>query len=225
MSAHSDDSKFTRDPIQTQLAQARRDQILDAATEIFAQRGFHRATIKAIARQGKIAEGTIYNYFANKTELLFGLLDRLNETEQRPAALGALVGESPASGNPASGNLPAMLEALIRHRLKVVREQLPLLRAVIPELLFNEDLRGRFLSEILAPTIEIARGAFDGLTQAGAFRSTDTDVTVRLVAGLVSGTLFLEMLGDPVLSERHSELPEQITRLLLEGLSPPGGES
>ncbi len=70
--------------IQAQLAAARRTQILDAATRVFASKGFNRATIRDVARDAGVADGTIYNYFANKTDLLFGLLDRLNDTERRP---------------------------------------------------------------------------------------------------------------------------------------------
>src|SRR6266496_2410978 len=44
------------DPIQELLISARRNQILDAATTVFAEKGFHRATIKEIARQAGIAE-------------------------------------------------------------------------------------------------------------------------------------------------------------------------
>ncbi|MCB0032608.1 MAG: helix-turn-helix transcriptional regulator, partial [Anaerolineales bacterium] len=68
----------TIDPIQQQLIDARRNQILEAATAVFAERGFHKATIRAIAQHAGIADGTIYNYFKNKTDLLIGILDRLN---------------------------------------------------------------------------------------------------------------------------------------------------
>ncbi len=40
----------TPDPIQELVTAARRKQILDAATQVFAEKGFHRATIKDIAR-------------------------------------------------------------------------------------------------------------------------------------------------------------------------------
>ncbi|MBI4737061.1 MAG: TetR family transcriptional regulator, partial [candidate division NC10 bacterium] len=38
----------------------RRQAILDAAMKVFAQRGYAAATIRAIAREAKIAQGTIY---------------------------------------------------------------------------------------------------------------------------------------------------------------------
>src|SRR5260370_8281612 len=73
--------------IQAQLVAARRTQILDAATRVFASNGFNRATIHDVARGAGVADGTIYNYSASKTDLLFPLLDRLNDTERRPTRL------------------------------------------------------------------------------------------------------------------------------------------
>ena len=77
----------TPDPIQELVMTARRKQILDAATQVFAEKGFHRATIKEIARVAGIADGTIYTYFASKTEVLLGILNRLNESTEREQQL------------------------------------------------------------------------------------------------------------------------------------------
>src|SRR6516164_5207930 len=73
----------TPDPIKELLITARRNQILDAATQVFAEKGFHRATIKDIARVAGIADGTIYTYFSSKTDVLLALLNRLNESTER----------------------------------------------------------------------------------------------------------------------------------------------
>jgi AcrR family transcriptional regulator len=72
-------------PRSRQPADARRDQILDAATRVFSTSGFHGATVREIAREAGLAEGTIYIYFANKQDLLLGILSRLNESERRAA--------------------------------------------------------------------------------------------------------------------------------------------
>ena len=50
-----------QDPIQEQLIQARRDQILKAAVAVFAEKGFQKATIRDVAKMAGIADGTIYN--------------------------------------------------------------------------------------------------------------------------------------------------------------------
>ncbi|MGD9058301.1 MAG: TetR/AcrR family transcriptional regulator [Desulfobacterales bacterium] len=47
--------------------------ILKAAESIFAKKGFHEATISAIAKKSKVSEATIYEYFSSKEELLFSI--------------------------------------------------------------------------------------------------------------------------------------------------------
>jgi AcrR family transcriptional regulator len=49
----------------------RRQQILDAALEIFAEQGFEAATNKAIAERADVNQGLIYFYFASKADVYF----------------------------------------------------------------------------------------------------------------------------------------------------------
>jgi AcrR family transcriptional regulator len=54
----------------------RRQQIMDAALEVFARHGFERATNKEIARAANIkSPGLIYHYFRDKTDLLRHVLE------------------------------------------------------------------------------------------------------------------------------------------------------
>ncbi|MBI3997694.1 MAG: TetR/AcrR family transcriptional regulator [Armatimonadetes bacterium] len=52
------------------LSEERRRQILQAAIRVFAQRGYATATIEDVARAAGVSEGTIYNYFRSKEDLL-----------------------------------------------------------------------------------------------------------------------------------------------------------
>lgn len=52
----------------------RRQAILAAARVVFAQDGFHRATVDAIARRAEVAKGTIYLYFESKEAILAELV-------------------------------------------------------------------------------------------------------------------------------------------------------
>ncbi|MCP4627987.1 MAG: TetR/AcrR family transcriptional regulator [bacterium] len=47
--------------------------ILKAAENIFAQKGFHEATISDIAGKAEVSDATIYEYFSSKEELLFSI--------------------------------------------------------------------------------------------------------------------------------------------------------
>jgi AcrR family transcriptional regulator len=198
--------------IQAQLATARRTQILDAATRVFASKGFNRATIRDVARDAGVADGTIYNYFANKTDLLFGLLDRLNDTERRPASL-AQATEAPF------GDFGDYFRAYLRERVEALWSNADLFRAVLPELLANPELRARYYDEVIAPTMALGEGAFRALVANGTVRDLDLPLSVRIVAGSVLGLMVLQLLGDETLAARWREIPDAIADLLLPGLT------
>ncbi len=49
-------------------------EILEAAEKVFAEKGFHGATIDEIARRAEFAVGTLYNFFSSKEELYTAVL-------------------------------------------------------------------------------------------------------------------------------------------------------
>src|SRR5215813_11604790 len=128
------------DPIQAQLIAARRSQILDAATKVFGEKGFHRTTIKDIAKEAGIADGTIYNYFENKTALLLGILDRINETPQRDEHLAQAK----------QGDVREWARHYIRQRYELMHSEYPqIMRVILPELLVNKELRDLYMQKIV----------------------------------------------------------------------------
>ena len=54
---------------------ARRQQILDAAAECFASKGFHRTTIQDIVRKSGLSAGAIYRYFTSKDQIIQAIAD------------------------------------------------------------------------------------------------------------------------------------------------------
>ena len=71
-----------------------RQHIADTAQRLFAERGFDRVTVAAIAREAQVAEATGFNYFPSKEDLFYGRLEALG------ARLGGAVAARPA-GEPA----------------------------------------------------------------------------------------------------------------------------
>jgi len=49
--------------------------IIEAATKVFAKKGFYQSKISEIAKEAKIADGTIYIYFENKDDILISLFE------------------------------------------------------------------------------------------------------------------------------------------------------
>jgi TetR/AcrR family fatty acid metabolism transcriptional regulator len=51
------------------------EKIIQAAIKVFAQKGFFSARISDIAKQAKVADGTIYLYFNNKYDILISIFE------------------------------------------------------------------------------------------------------------------------------------------------------
>jgi AcrR family transcriptional regulator len=61
---------------QDERRQQTRDAVLAAAGRVFAKRGFHGASLDAIAEDAGVTRGAVYYNFADKEELFLELLDR-----------------------------------------------------------------------------------------------------------------------------------------------------
>src|SRR6266540_1054223 len=70
-----------------------RQQIADAARELFVARGFDRVTVAEVARAAEVAEQTVYNYFPTKEDLVFHRLESFEE-ELLEAIRSRAAGES-----------------------------------------------------------------------------------------------------------------------------------
>jgi AcrR family transcriptional regulator len=51
-----------------------RKEIIDAAISVFAEKGFHAATLDEVAQKAEFSKGALYLYFQNKEDLLFTVL-------------------------------------------------------------------------------------------------------------------------------------------------------
>jgi TetR/AcrR family fatty acid metabolism transcriptional regulator len=53
----------------------KRVRILEGALKVFARKGFYNTRVAEVAKEAKVADGTIYNYFKNKDDLLISLFE------------------------------------------------------------------------------------------------------------------------------------------------------
>ncbi len=201
------------DPIQVQLAAARRAQILDAATKVFAEKGFHNATIKDVAKAAGIADGTIYNYFENKTALLLGILDRLNESAQRESHFQQV----------ADADIQDWLTGYIKQRYAMFPpEVLQVFRSILPEIIVNKDLQELYNRQIIQPTYDIADKFFQKWVAEGKIKAVDPELAMRVISGMAFGLLMLRLIGDAQVEARWDEFPEIVAEIVLNGLLPGG---
>jgi AcrR family transcriptional regulator len=62
----------------------RRAQLLDAANDLFAERGYEEVSVEDIARAAGVQRGLVHHYFGGRTEVYLALLDRLDDVAEEP---------------------------------------------------------------------------------------------------------------------------------------------
>ena len=72
-----------------------RARIIDAALHVFAEKGYHEATMEDVADRLRVSEGTIYLYFKSKRELFKAISD-LGEHQATELTSSAIESEDPA---------------------------------------------------------------------------------------------------------------------------------
>jgi AcrR family transcriptional regulator len=203
-------------PTSEEAVAARRAHILNTAAHVFAEKGFHRATIRDVARAAGIADGTIYNYFPNKSALLLGLLDRINQTEQRPQHFA----------QSAEVDLATFFRVYLDQRLATITaDGLDVLRVSFSELLVDRELRENYYRAVFAPTMALADHYAAQWAADGTLRSDDPRLTMRVTAAATIGMLMLRLLGDEYTIEQWAAVPATIADLLLHGALPQPGAS
>ncbi|MDZ4763072.1 MAG: TetR/AcrR family transcriptional regulator [Chloroflexota bacterium] len=198
-----------KDAIQTQLIAARRNQILDAAAGVFAEKGFHPTTIRDIAQAAGIADGTIYNYFENKTALLIGILDRMRASIQQDADFSDV--------NPA--DVRRFMRAYLWQPLLALKaNNFELFRVVMSEIMVNHELRERYYQQILEPMLIGAEILLQTWVDQRLIKPINVRLTVRALSGMMLGLIVEHIMGDPTLEAEWDELPNFLTDLILDGL-------
>jgi TetR/AcrR family fatty acid metabolism transcriptional regulator len=201
-------------PIREQLIEARRNQILDAAATVFAEKGFHPATTKEIAKAAGVSEGTIYNYFANKADLLIGMITRLAELEHLDEELVQAL----------QGDARSFLIAIFRDRMTRIQQNHEMIRAVLPEILINSELQERFYQQFVLPIARLLEQYVQARVDRRDIRPVNVPLTVRAIQSMFVGTLVLRIFGDETLLAGWDAMPDVLATLIFDGLSIKNGE-
>ena len=192
---------------QRRIARRRRE-ILAAAARVFASKGFAKATTREIADGADVAEGTLYNYFGGKREMLLAMAEEMEMPLD--AAMSAVSGQDDWTA------AIALFEAAVNF----TERQIPFVRALLSEAWVDDELLEQFFTARLVRAEEQVRAYIADRIAAGAFRPFDPVLGARAVMGMYFGLMLPVIRGIAPLPspEERRSLAEAITDLLLDGV-------
>ena len=191
---------------------ARPSEIIEAAIEVFTERGFGAARLEDVARRAGVAKGTVFVYFPTKDDLfravaqtvLTSHLERLQGAAadlDRPIAelvpmllmqAAAVIGE---------GRLPAMMRLLVSES-----RQFP-------------DLARVWHDEVVSTVLGLLTMAIERAQARGEIKPGNARLYAFSIIGpMLASALFREVFRDTAPLPDLRELAEQHARTILDGL-------
>lgn len=174
-------------------AEARPDEVLDAALDLFIEKGFSATRVEEIAKRAGLSKGTVYLYFPSKVALLKAIVQRAIT----PVADTAMHHILSFEGNPADA-LRVVMRGL-GQRFHDPR-LLAIPKLIIREATVSPEIADIYRTEVLDRALPLMRQVITKGIADGYFRPVDPDLTVRSIVG--------PMLVHVMLSEVFGITPE-----------------
>jgi TetR/AcrR family fatty acid metabolism transcriptional regulator len=186
--------------------------IIKASTKVFAKKGFFNARISDIAKEAKVADGTIYLYFNNKFDILLSVFEQeigrlieqvtaLLEKEEDPRRMLEIFIRKHLAEMKKNRNLAEVIQIELRQTNKLIRdyrnnqfsEYLNILSGII-----KKGQREKIFRQDIMPGIA-KRAIFGGLDEISRIwgLKLDTKYTVDEAAKQVSDIFQLGILAPP----------------------------
>jgi AcrR family transcriptional regulator len=201
------------DSRQARRAARRKAEILEAAAKVFAEKGFHRTTTKDIAEAADIAEGTIYNYFDSKDDLLINLIDHLADLENRRRAYEQGL----------DIDFREFVHNILLQRFSILKERNTLFAAILPEVFASPNLRELYRERVMNPGIYDIEEHIRARIERGQLKPVDVQMVIRMFTALGLGLEFLTIIGDPEILAAWDD-PDRLVGMIMstffEGLLP-----
>ena len=195
--------------------QRKRQEILAAATQVFARKGYASTTTKDIANEADLGESTLYNYFESKRDILLAILeenhvlfDTLFEMTQGLANRNSLI-------------------ELFDRTLEIFSERIFFLRTILSEAWVDNDVLNNYVVLRLKQASQLIEDFIAIQIKAGVFRPIDPAMGSRLALGMFFSLVLPALRGiePPPSPLQRRAWAESVVSFLLDGIRTRVGES
>jgi AcrR family transcriptional regulator len=206
MSVHKTRRRLSRE--------ARREQILQAALDVFVRQGYHGTHVQDVVEAAGVARGTFYLHFESKHAVFATLVDRMTTVflEARP--------EEPDPSLHTRDDVATMLRRRYRAVLSTFRRHRRLCRLWLEEAVGVDKGFAARLEAFAQGWRNRIGERLDLMAEAGFLRDDlDRDLVTEMVIGMVERVVRRHVLPDPEPDLDH--LAETLVAVELGGLVPP----
>ncbi len=192
--------------------QKRRNEILSAAFDVFAEKGYHITKISDIAKRLDMGHGTFYRYFRNKLDIFSSVIDEIFS-----GIVNVITREPPTKANTAEEYRDQLI-TIGNNLTDVFKKDIRMARILFYEVLGVDPGINEKFDRAMALLDEYAEAYLINGIDKGFIKNT---VNTRLVAKAMNAMIFASIKDtliaeDPVRLSR--EWTQTISMLILDGV-------
>ena len=192
------------------MVETRRQQIEDAASVLFRERGYAATSVRDIAQALNLQGGSLYAHVASKEDVLWAIVRRAADRFQ--AAVGPIAEEaSPA---------PERLGRMVHAHARVVTDDLGNATVFLHEWRFLGDRRRAEIAERRDAYEALFRRVIADGRATGAFRTDDPKLAATLILSALNGIAGWYRPGGPLTAD---DVAAHYAELFTRALAPHGG--
>lgn len=186
----------------------RKKEILDAAARIFAEKGYANATTREIAEAADLAEGTLYNYYGSKRDILLSILD------ETLAVVDAMFDRA----GPLETREDAV--ALVEQGYALLLDALPFVRTLVTVGWLDDAVLQRFLKDSLNRLGEKVQQFIERRINAGQFRPVDPALVTQMLLAMFVAPIAPVLRGvqEPPSAQECHTLAVEVIALFTDGM-------
>ncbi|WP_040982574.1 TetR/AcrR family transcriptional regulator [Oceanobacillus jeddahense] len=189
--------------------------ILEAATDLFAEKGYAGTSTSEIANKAEVAEGTIFKHFKSKKGLLLAVVSPMMVKWLAPMIkkdLNKVLDQE-------FEYIQDFIRAMIENRKEFIKKNLPMLKILVQEIPFHPDLKEKFIEYVGNDIFDKLREIVKYYQDKGQLADMKTDTIIRTVATSILSYIVARYVFLPEANWDDEEVEtERIIQILESGI-------
>jgi AcrR family transcriptional regulator len=190
--------------------------ILQAAIEMFAEKGYAATSTSEIAQRAGVAEGTIFRHYKTKKDLLISIVAPVMSKLVAPFVLRDLYKVLDST----YARYEDFVRAILLNRMEFVKKYLPILKIMIHEIPFQPELQSQFKEHVGKQLVDRVRAIVVHFQEQGQIIDIPPESVMRLTVSAAIGFLLARFFLVPELDWDDPQEIEYTIQFITRGLQP-----
>ncbi|HDR7622404.1 TPA: TetR/AcrR family transcriptional regulator [Bacillus mycoides] len=195
----------------------RQMRILEAAVDMFGEKGYASTSTSEIAKRAGVAEGTIFRYYKTKKDLLFAVVMPTLTKFAAPFFVQAFAKEIFKTEYE---SYEVLLRVIIQNRFEFAKKHFPMIKILIQEVPFQPELKSEIQQLIETELLVHFKKLIANFQEEGEIIELPPSSVLRLTLSAVLGLLLTRFLLLPEEKWDDEVEIENTIQFILYGLTP-----